>query len=287
MCSPYDAFARELTCDRKNHIVTWWEAVDQATFLTYEEIVMKYHFKMVVLAVALLGVGPLTLAQASAATVMQTCSAKYQAAKTSNTLGGVTWGSFLRQCRADGTGAITEARRSKTATAATGGNSAKACKANYKAAKSGGTLNGMKKKAFITQCEGGTTAPAAAAAAPAPAAALATSGTSKKSCNANYKAAKSGGTLNGIKKKAFMAQCEGGASAPAAAVVAPAAATSRPARSSTGGAQTAGRTAEHARQKQCGAQWRANKVRLVAATPGLTWPKYWSACNKQLKASGH
>lgn len=246
---------------------------------------MKHYFRLAALAAALLFSGPLTLPQASAATVMQACSAKYQAAKTANTLGGLTWGSFLRQCRADGTGAITLARRSKTAAAATGGNSAKACKANYKAAKSGGTLNGMKKKVFMAQCESGGAAPAAA---PAPAAAMATSGPSKKACNANYKAAKSGGTLKGMKKKAFMTQCESGVAAPAAyapAAVAPAA--SRPASAATGGTLTPGRAAEHARIKQCGAQWKANKVQLVAANPGLTWPKYWSACNKQLKASGH
>ena len=253
---------------------------------------MKLHLRLAALTAALFMAAPLTMAPASAATVMQACSAKYQAAKSANSLGGVTWGTFLRQCRADGSGTIVLARAKKTATPA-GGNSAKACNANYKAAKAGGTLNGMKKKAFMAQCEGGTAA-AAPAAAPAPARApmSAASATSKKSCNANYKAAKAGGTLNGMKKKAFMAQCEGGtaaaAPAPAPAAIMPAAApmkTTTPA--AAGGTQTAGRTAEHARQKQCGAQWRANKAQLIAATPGLTWPKYWSACNKQLKASGH
>ena len=42
----------------------------------------------------------------------------------------------------------------------------------------------------------------------------------------------------------------------------------------------------HERQKQCGAEWRANKVTLVAQTPGLTWPHYWSQCNARLKTSG-
>ncbi len=246
---------------------------------------MKFHLKMAALGAVLLLAAPLAMAPASATTVMQACSAKYQAAKSANTLGGLTWGTFLRQCRADGAGAITEARRSKTAAAGTA-NSAKACNANYKAAKAGGTLNGMKKKAFIAQCEGGSAAaPAAAPMAAAPVAAA--GGPSKKSCNANYKAAKAGGTLNGMKKKAFMSQCEAGGVAPSAAAATPAAAPSRAKPAAAAGGQTAGRTAEHARQKQCGAQWRANKAQLVAATPGLTWPKYWSACNKQLKDSGH
>ena len=40
--------------------------------------------------------------------------------------------------------------------------------------------------------------------------------------------------------------------------------------------------AVHERQRKCGAEWReakaANKVEK-----GMTWPKYWSACNKRLK----
>ncbi|MBV1707272.1 MAG: hypothetical protein KGQ37_08715 [Hyphomicrobiales bacterium] len=247
---------------------------------------MKVHLRVAALAAALFIAAPLTMAPASAASVMQACSAKYQAAKSANTLGGATWGTFLRQCRAEGTGAIVVARAKKTAVAA-GGNSAKACKANYKAAKAGGTLNGMKKKAFMAQCESGTAAAAPAAAAPA--APMAKAGTPKKTCNADYKAAKAGGTLNGMKKKAYMAQCEAGTAAPAAApaAVTPAAAPVKATAPAAAGTQTAGRAAEHARQKQCGAQWRANKAQLIAATPGLTWPKYWSTCNKQLKAAGH
>jgi hypothetical protein len=47
-----------------------------------------------------------------------------------------------------------------------------------------------------------------------------------------------------------------------------------------------GRTAEVARQRQCGAEWRAQKAELQAKTPGLKWPQYWSECNKRLKAAG-
>ena len=42
----------------------------------------------------------------------------------------------------------------------------------------------------------------------------------------------------------------------------------------------------HARQKQCGAEWTAGKATLVAQTPGLTWPKYWSQCNTRIKTTG-
>jgi hypothetical protein len=47
--------------------------------------------------------------------------------------------------------------------------------------------------------------------------------------------------------------------------------------------QTAGQKAARERQKRCGQEWRdlreAKKVEK-----GMTWPKYWSACNKRLKS---
>jgi hypothetical protein len=46
-----------------------------------------------------------------------------------------------------------------------------------------------------------------------------------------------------------------------------------------------GRTAARARQKQCGAEWKAAKA-AGTVEKGMTWPKYWSACNKRLKAAG-
>jgi hypothetical protein len=48
-------------------------------------------------------------------------------------------------------------------------------------------------------------------------------------------------------------------------------------------AQTkAARQAAHERQKQCGAEWK--KMRADGKVEkGMTWPKYYSACNKRLK----
>jgi hypothetical protein len=48
---------------------------------------------------------------------------------------------------------------------------------------------------------------------------------------------------------------------------------------------TAGQLAARARQKQCGAEWRAAK-KAGKIEKGMTWPKYWSACNKRLRAAG-
>jgi len=47
-----------------------------------------------------------------------------------------------------------------------------------------------------------------------------------------------------------------------------------------------GMAAFHEREKKCGEEWRANTDQIKAQTPGITWPKYLSACNKRLKAAG-
>jgi hypothetical protein len=39
------------------------------------------------------------------------------------------------------------------------------------------------------------------------------------------------------------------------------------------------------RQRKCGAEWKAAKA-AGKIEKGTTWPKYWSACNKRLKAGG-
>lgn len=109
-------------------------------------------------------------------------------------------------------------------------------------------------------------------------------------CGQQYQAAKAAGTLNGSDWNQYRTDCtarlkaQPAATAPAAPAVVPASApasTASPAPAATGG-----RDAMHQRQKQCGAEWTANKVTLVAQTPGLTWPRYWSQCNTRLKAAG-
>jgi hypothetical protein len=50
-------------------------------------------------------------------------------------------------------------------------------------------------------------------------------------------------------------------------------------------ALSAGQQAMHERQKKCGAEWKAAKA-AGKVEKGMTWPKYWSACNKRLKAGG-
>jgi len=38
----------------------------------------------------------------------------------------------------------------------------------------------------------------------------------------------------------------------------------------------------HDRQKKCGAEWKEAKA-AGKTEKGMTWPKYWSACNKRRK----
>lgn len=45
---------------------------------------------------------------------------------------------------------------------------------------------------------------------------------------------------------------------------------------------TAGQKSARERQRQCGQEWREAK-KAGKIEKGMTWPKYWSACNTRLK----
>ena len=45
---------------------------------------------------------------------------------------------------------------------------------------------------------------------------------------------------------------------------------------------TGERTAFRERQKKCGAEWREGR-KAGTIEKGMTWPKFWSACNTRLK----
>ena len=49
--------------------------------------------------------------------------------------------------------------------------------------------------------------------------------------------------------------------------------------------QSAAMQAMRERQKKCGAEWKDAKA-AGKIEKGTTWPKFWSACNKRLKAGG-
>ena len=114
-----------------------------------------------------------------------------------------------------------------------------------------------------------------------------------KVCEEEWTAKKADIQKAGKKKKDFIAECRAvpAAAAPAAApakpvVAAPAAApaaAAKPAAATTEGKP--GREAMIARERACGADWKAEKA-AGKIPAGQTWPKYWSACNTRKKAAG-
>ncbi len=117
-------------------------------------------------------------------------------------------------------------------------------------------------------------------------------------CGQQYETAKAAGTLNGMTWAQYRTDCSARLKVqPASAAVAPAdvpatapppttvaPATLAPATATAKAPVSAGRAAMLTRERQCGAEWRSTKATLVAQTPGLKWPQYWSQCNKRLKA---
>jgi hypothetical protein len=133
---------------------------------------------------------------------------------------------------------------------------------------------------------------AALSAAPLPAHAK-----TMKECAAQWQDMKAANQTAGMKYRDFTKQCMSGEAAPAAgtapaATPAPAAkpapAAEKPA---AGAAPTAqpegkhGREAMIARERACGAEWKADKA-AGKIEAGMKWPQYWSACNKRKKAEG-
>ena len=109
-----------------------------------------------------------------------------------------------------------------------------------------------------------------------------------KECGARYQAAKAAKTLPaGQTWIQYLAGCRATV-APAAAsatrttaVHSVATATTTRTNAPASGQRTPGQVAEASRQKQCGAQWKADKA--AGKTGSQTWPQYWSACSKRLK----
>ena len=117
----------------------------------------------------------------------------------------------------------------------------------------------------------------ATAQAPAP-------GNVMKECAARYQAAKAASTLPaGQTWMQYLAACRGTASATRTTAV-HTVQTSTMTRTNApvaARAPTGAQLAERSRQKQCGAQWKADKA--AGKTASQTWPQYWSACSKRLK----
>jgi len=112
-----------------------------------------------------------------------------------------------------------------------------------------------------------------------------------KQCTDEWTANKVAIQASGKTKKVFIAECRGTAPPAAAAPAKPApAATAAPAApkpATTSGTTkpTGGHEAEVARERACGKEWKADKAAGKIAQ-GMTWPKYWSECDKRKKAAG-
>ena len=112
----------------------------------------------------------------------------------------------------------------------------------------------------------------ATAVGPAPAQAK-----SMKDCAADWKQMKATNQTGGKTYREFSKECMSGSAGPMAA---PAAAPTAPAAAKP----TSGRQAMIARERACGADWKADKA--AGKTAGMKWPQYWSECNKRKKAEG-
>jgi len=135
-------------------------------------------------------------------------------------------------------------------------------------------------------------------------AAIALQGTSAQAltmseCSAKYKAAKTDGSLNGMKWNDFRkAQCGSDASAAPAAAPAPSTASApaaapkpAPAPASAGNAvfpstvdaKFSSEKPGRARLHTCSEQWQTNKT--GTGNGSMKWPQYYSECNKRLKGA--
>jgi len=135
----------------------------------------------------------------------------------------------------------------------------------------------------------------ASAAALAPAVApVAVQAKTMKECAAEWDKMKAANQTGGMKYRDFTKQCMSGTAAapapaapataaPATAAPAPAAGAATPAAKPATGSP--GRQAMIARERACGAEWKADKA-AGKIPAGQKWPQYWSECDKRKKAQG-
>jgi hypothetical protein len=109
-----------------------------------------------------------------------------------------------------------------------------------------------------------------------------------KECAAQWDQMKAANQTGGMKYRDFTKQCMSGA-APVGAAPAPATPTTAPPAPTAGAAKPAtgspGRQAMIARERACGAEWKADKAagRIQA---GMKWPQFWHECDARKKAQG-
>ena len=103
-----------------------------------------------------------------------------------------------------------------------------------------------------------------------------------KACQEEWRANKAANEAAKITEKDFVAKCRAEAATPAATTTtaAPAAPPKAVAKKPSDPKQ-----AEYARERACGKEWKAEKA-AGKVQAGMTWPQYWSECDKRKKAAG-
>src|SRR5215475_9448837 len=107
--------------------------------------------------------------------------------------------------------------------------------------------------------------------------------TRMQSCAAEWNAMKAANQTAGKTYRAFQKECLARTAAAPAAPPTAQPAPGAPAAPAAGA--SGGRQAMVARERACGAEWKAAKAAGTVQT-GMTWPKYWSECNTRKKAQG-
>ena len=102
-----------------------------------------------------------------------------------------------------------------------------------------------------------------------------------KECQEEWRANKAANEAAKVTEKDFVAKCRAEAAKPAATTTAAPAAAPKTMAKKPADPQEA----EHARERACAADWKAAKAAGKVAT-GMTWPTYWSECDKRKKAAG-
>lgn len=218
---------------------------------------------------------------------MKTCSAEWNAAKAAGKVpADQKWQAYFKECNARLQAGTATAATPAAAPAATPGaapaaaaaagtatpqSRMKQCAAEWQALKATGKVaQGQSWQKYYGECNArlsGTATPA-----PTPAAATAPAAAPAKPAPAPAAAA--------VKP----------AATPPAATPAATSATAKPEDDEDTGEgvrePTPGQLAARQRMKDCGLEWRTAKEAGKIAD-GQTWPQYWSACNKRLKAAGN
>jgi hypothetical protein len=99
-----------------------------------------------------------------------------------------------------------------------------------------------------------------------------------QACAAQWNAAKAANQTGGKTYREFSKACLAKPADPAQAGAAKAD-KPKPAKAKK---SSAGREALTARERACGAEWKADKA-AGKVQAGMKWPQYWSACNKRKK----